>query len=107
MRTAAAKIALQCSGDLRIARVLLAPEQRDRRDDDPVDAIAALDRLLVDEGLLDWVQFRRTADPFDGGDVVTGNRPQRRIARLHGIAVHEHVARPALAFAAAEPRSLE
>src|SRR5437763_669547 len=109
VRAAAAEVAVQGGCNLRVARVLLAPEERDGRDDDAVDAIAALDRLLVDERLLDRMQSSGVgpADPFDGRDVVTGCRPQRRIARRHGIPVEENVARATLAGAAAESRSLE
>jgi len=34
VRAAAAQVAIQSGGDLRIARVALAPEQRHRRDDE-------------------------------------------------------------------------
>src|SRR5215472_18319827 len=107
MRSAAAKIALQRGGDLRVARVLLATEQRDRRDDDPVDAVPALDRLLVDESLLDRMQPRQATDPLDGRDLMSDRGPQRCIAGLDGIAIEKHVARAALSLAAAEARALE
>src|SRR5439155_15983193 len=69
--------------------------------------VAALDRLLVHKRLLDRVESRLAADPFYGGDVVTGDRPKRRVARRHGIAVEEHVACAALRLAAAKPRPFE
>jgi hypothetical protein len=53
---AATEIAIQGVRDLRIARISLALEQGHSRDDDAVDAVPALDRLLVDERLLDRVE---------------------------------------------------
>src|SRR5437016_8207144 len=107
MRAAAAKISIQRGSDLRIARVSLALEQGHGRNDDAVDAVSALDRLLVDKRLLQRMEPRLVADPFDSDDLVTGYRPQRRVARRHGIAVQQHVARAALRLAAAEPRPLQ
>src|SRR2546423_8793944 len=107
MRAAAAKISIQRGSDLRIARVSLALEQGHGRNDDAVDAVSALDRLLVDERLLQRVESRFVADPLDGRDLVTGDRPKRRVARGDGIAVQEHIARAALRFPTAEPRPLQ
>jgi hypothetical protein len=52
---AAAKISIQGGSDLRIAQVALAVEQGHGRNDDAVDAVSALDRLLADKRLLQRV----------------------------------------------------
>ena len=82
-------------------------EQRLRRHHDAVDAVAALRRLLVEERLLQRMRALGRAQPLDRRDRAARRRPERRVARLDGVAVHEHGARAAVAAAAAEARALE
>src|SRR3954465_8946469 len=57
MGAAAAEIAVERRDDLLVARGLFLLQQRVRRHQDAVDAIAALGGLLVDERLLQGVGF--------------------------------------------------
>src|SRR5258706_465193 len=66
MGTAAAEIARQRVLDLVFGRVRICIQQGLRLHDHAVDAIAALDRLLVDESLLQRMRMRRAPEAFEG-----------------------------------------
>src|SRR5262245_39409111 len=64
--TAAAKMDVEFSSDLRVRWRGIAMEQSGRSHDDPGQAIAALPRLLFDEGLLQGMKRCTASKPFDG-----------------------------------------
>ena len=72
------------------------------RHDHAVDAVAALHRLLVDEGLLDFVHFLGRAQTFEGGDRFILRGADGSDAGANGVAVHDDSASSALRQAAAE-----
>ena len=83
-------------------------EEGGRLHDHAVDAVAALHRLLLDEGALHRVQIFRRAQPFQRDDLVAvADRGQRQHARAHGLAVDVHGAGAALREAAAEARPVQ
>jgi hypothetical protein len=66
--------------------------------------IAALRGLLIDEGLLQWMQLVEGAEPLQRGDLVRTEVRDRHHAGAHGRAVDEHRAGAALRTAATEFR---
>jgi hypothetical protein len=68
-------------------------------------AIAALDHLEIEPGLLYLAAGRRGADAFDGGDGAVAHRAHRQHAGAHRLAVDMHRAGSALGNAAAEFRT--
>ena len=62
------------------------------------DAVAALRRLFLDEGVLHRVH----AEPLDRADVAAGQRGERHQAGEHRLAIHHHRAGAALPQPAAE-----
>src|SRR5215510_4127612 len=92
----------QALAHLRLGRLRIALEQVGRRNDHAVGAVAALRGLLVDEGLLQWMQLVEGAEPLQRGDLVLAELRDRHHAGAHGRAVDEHRAGPALRQAAAE-----
>src|SRR5205807_1782863 len=99
---AAAEVFGEGLPDLAIARVGRALEQRLAGHDHAVDAVPALGGLLLDECLLNRVGLLARAEPFERRDAQAGRLGDRHRARAHGLAVHQHGARAALAEAAAE-----
>src|SRR3954447_26417552 len=69
MRAAAAQIVAQCLKHLFFRRLRRSREQRLRRDDHAVEAVAALCGLLGDEGLLHWVGMLARAKTLERHDV--------------------------------------
>src|SRR5688572_24529949 len=82
------------------ARVLV--EERFGGEHHTAQTEAALRGLLVDEGLLNRMQFLRCAETLERGDLGARHRADRRDAGPDGLAVRDHRARAALAEAAAE-----
>src|SRR5262249_34073695 len=79
-----------------------------RLHDHAVDAVAALRRLLLDEGALHWVRPLRRAEAFERDYLLLcGDLRQRRDARAHGLAVDMHGAGAALTKPAAEARAMQ
>src|SRR5260221_13081975 len=74
MGSAAAEIVRQLRFDLLFRRLRVVRQQRGGLHDHAVDAVAALHRLLVDEGLLDGVRTLVRPQPFKGYDLAVGNR---------------------------------
>ena len=92
----------RCEPRLRSAVVRLQ-----RRNDHAAGAIAALRGLLVDEGLLQWMQLVEGAEPLQRGDLVRTevrdqDRAERTAAPLMSTAQAPHCARPQPNFRAIE-----
>src|SRR2546423_10708990 len=68
VRAAAAKVAVQRRLDLFFAGGIILQEKSKSGDHDPVDAVAALRSLLVEESLAQQIELLR----FDGRDVAAG-----------------------------------
>ena len=75
---AAAEIAGERLAHVGFGRLRLAVEQLLGRHDHAVDAVAALRRLLVDEGLLQRVRLLERAEPLERGDLGVAERADRR-----------------------------
>src|SRR3954464_13924263 len=56
--------------DLRLARVGVGVQQRPRRHEHPGRAEAAVQRVLLVEALLDWVELAVDRERLDGADLV-------------------------------------
>src|SRR5215470_13130298 len=65
--SAATQIAGERAANLGFGRLRIALEQVGRRNDHAAGAIAALRGLLVDEGLLQWMQLVERAEPLQRG----------------------------------------
>ncbi len=102
MSTATAKIASQCVFDLHIAGLGVGFEQGSRRHDHAVDAVAALDFLLIYKSLLQLAGLAILAESFQRGDVFACQRADRQQARARGHTIHMHCAGTALAQPAAK-----
>jgi hypothetical protein len=89
VRAAAADIARQGRLDLRVVRIGVLLQQRDRAHDHAGRAVAAL------EG---------SDQSFDGGDGVAGNVGDARLAGPHGLTVEQYGAGAARTLAAARLR---
>src|SRR6185295_12309292 len=107
MRAAAAFEAGERVLDLGIVRLLVLVEQRRRRHDPAIDAVAALRHLLLDIGLLDRMRLLRRAEPGQRHHLAVAHRRHRRDAGAHRLSVHVHGAGAALREAAAEMRIVE
>src|SRR5687767_6758451 len=90
VRAAAAQVGCERLPDLILTRVPVRCEQRGGLHDHAVDAVAALHRLLLDEGLLQRVRPLRGAQPFERDDLLAGGGRDRHAARAHGPAVDVH-----------------
>src|SRR4029077_11183281 len=71
MSAAAAEIISQRLCDLRLRRMWVDVEQRSRRHDHAVEAIAALSGLLDDESRLHWIGMLARAEPFQRRDLAS------------------------------------
>src|SRR6185503_7274829 len=101
---AAAEVAGKRVADGGLVRRGVMREQRGRRDDHAAGAVAALHRVLRDERLLHGVKVVALSQPLDRRDLALDRLPRGHEARRNGSAVHDDVARAALAAAAAEAR---
>src|SRR3990172_8533428 len=87
---AAAEVALEAVPDrVRSAR-LAAVEERDGGEHHPRRAIAALQRVVVVERLLDRVQDAVGGEPFDRRELGPVRLDSEHGAGLHGLAVEQH-----------------
>src|SRR5262245_61590729 len=107
MGAAAALEAGERLPDLRVGRLLGLIEERGRRHDAAVDAVAALRHLLLHVGLLDRMRLLGRAEAGKGDDLAATHRRHRRHAGAHRLAVDVHGASAALRQAAAEMRVVE
>src|SRR5215813_821188 len=105
MRATAAEIILQLGFDLLLGWVRVAPQQRGGLHDHAVDAVPALYRLLLDEGLLYRMRMAVGAEALERDDVAGVDRGERYDARPHRLAIHENRAGSALTQAAAKART--
>ncbi len=81
MGAAAAEVVGERLLDLRLGRLLVVGEERGGLHDHAVDAVAALHRLLLDEGALHRMRLLRRAEAFERHDLLLGGeRRQRRDA---------------------------
>src|SRR6185437_5605394 len=103
---AAAEILGERRFDLAGARPGVLAEKSGRLHDHAVDAIAALHRLLVDEGLLQPMRLLDAAETFERDDFSVADGGYRQLARAHRLAVDDDRAGAALPEAAAEARPM-
>src|SRR5215510_4690738 len=116
IRTASAQMAVHGRANLLDGRLRVFGKQLRPLDDLAVVAVAALQGLFIDHGLLQRMQLRSARKLFllrvPGGqslerrDRFAGDVRERCDARPYFDAVQEHRARAALCEAAAESRSL-
>ncbi len=79
-----------------------AVDQADRGEHHARRAVAALERVLVVERLLDGMQLPVLREALDRGDLGAVGLDTEHRARLHRLAVHEHGAGPARGGVAAD-----
>src|SRR3954453_17590951 len=81
--------AAEISGDglpaLRLARVLVAIEERAARQPPSRRAVAALQAVLLPESFLHGVEFSVLLEPLDGGDLAPVGLHRKERARLHWL----------------------
>jgi hypothetical protein len=106
MRSAAAQIGRELLPDLILGRLWCAREKCGGLHDHAVDAVAALHRLLLDEGALQRVRSRFRAKPFESDD-FTPNRRQGHYARTHRDTVNMDGAGSALTETAPKAWSVQ
>ena len=70
-------------------------------------AIAALERIALDEGGLQRMELPALSQAFNGGDLPPVYEGGERETGFHALAVHQNRARAALAQAAAFLRACE
>src|SRR5262249_47439489 len=107
VRGAAAEIARERLLDFGVGGLGIRVEQRLGADDEAVDAVAALERLLLDERLLQGMRIFRRAEAFERRDRAAADVLHLQRAGAHRLAVDEDGARAALREAAAELRPVE
>src|SRR6266567_9339856 len=107
MSAATAQIGGEAVAHLLLARLRNAVEQLLGAHDHAIDAIAALRRLLLDEGALQRMGFLGGAEAFDRGDVDFADRADRGHARAHRTPADEDRAGAALGKPAAELGAVE
>src|SRR5438876_3842889 len=100
VNSAAADIAFHVKNDIRFAGIRTAFKQRNRGEDHPRRAVAALKCLGLKEGLLHWMQAFASRQPFDSGDFLSWDGTHLRPARTDWRAFNQHCASATLAFAA-------
>ena len=88
MRAAAAQVVVQLVAQLLLGGIGVAAQQGLHRHDHAVEAVAALGRLAVDEGLLRGAGALARAQAFQRGDLAAHGRP-------HGI-TQERAATPSI-----------
>ena len=104
---AAANVAFEGAADLGFARLRRLLEQRDAGENHAGRAVPALQRVGLDEGFLQGMQFAVLRQSLDGGDLFACDGRDGRPARTHRGAVHQNGAGAALPLAAAIFRSGE
>ena len=99
---AAAQVAAHVFADFGVALGVAFLDAGDRRHDLAGRAVAALEGVVIDEGLLHRMQRAvRLGEAFDGGDLLALDARGERQARQHAAAVDQHRAGAALAMVAA------
>src|SRR6266498_3671645 len=87
---AAAQVPLEPEADLLLAGAGAAFDQADRRHDHPWGAVAALQRVVLAEGLLHGVQVAVAGQALDRQDLAAVGLDREHRAGLDGLSVHEH-----------------
>jgi len=82
-------------------------EQRFRRHNPTVQAIAALEGLFFNKRGLDGMRMLRRADAFERGDLFPQHARQRKSAGANGLTVHDYSTGATLAEATTEARIVE
>ena len=108
---------VHCRANLGFCRLWRFRKQLSSLDNHSIETVAALESLLIDQGLLDRVQFRSLRklllrcvpgrDAFESRDRLSGYHGHRRNAgsRLH--AIDQNGARATLSQPAAKSRALK
>src|SRR5215510_4675665 len=105
---AAAEIVGERLANVGVARLAVAREQRHRFHDHAIDAVAALRRLCIDEGLLHRMRPLRRAQALERDDLLCRREArERHLAGAHRLAIDMYRASAALAEPAAEARAPE
>src|SRR6476469_3175513 len=99
---AAADVALQRLLDLVLGRARVLAQQRGRTHEHPGRAVAALESVMLVEGLLQRRQLLALAEPFDGLDARAVRLDGEKHAALDERAVEDHRARAAVASVTAD-----
>src|SRR5262245_45552351 len=107
MRAAAAQVAIERRAHFAFGRPWVLREEPGGADQDAAGAVAALRRLLGEKRILKGMQSTRRSEAFHRNDVLARDRPQRRVARGHGVAVDENEAGSALSATTPEAGALE
>src|ERR1700738_3183380 len=105
VRSATADVAGHGEVDVGVARVRNRDQERGRRHDLARLTVAALRNLEVQPRPLDGAPRWCLPDPLDGGDLLTGHRPDRHDARADRLPVDVYGARTAHGSATAELRA--
>src|SRR5690349_24976210 len=105
MAAAATQVAAERIADLGVGGMRVRREQGGGGHDHAADAVAALPRLLVDEGPLQRMRGLRGAEAFNGHDRLLRRRRDRHDAGSDRDAADMDGAGAALAEAAAELRA--
>src|SRR5947209_4657784 len=90
VRPAAAEVAGKGLAHVGFAWMRLGVEQRLGAHDHAVDAIAALRRLLFDEGALQRMRLLDRTEPFERGDLRIGELSDGGDAGAHRLPVDQH-----------------
>ena len=93
---------LKRAPDIVLGGILISREQRRRTDQHTGEAIAALARLLCQQGSLQRMRIVLRAEPFDGGYVAASHTVERTGTGELGVPVDQDHAAAALLYAAAE-----
>src|SRR5256886_16464475 len=104
---APAKVAFEAPADLVLGRVRVLRQQVGRGHDEPGRAVAALQAVLVPEGLLDRVQLAIFGHALDRRQALALGLDGEHRAALHRLAVDVDRAGAALAGIAADVRACE
>src|SRR5438034_7563447 len=107
MRAAATEVLLERLLDFVVGRLAVLLQKRRGLHDHAVDAITALDRLLIDERLLQRMRTTRRAQAFERDDLLSDGSAYRQDARADRLAVDMDRACAALTETASEARSME
>src|SRR5262249_23211935 len=102
VRTAATKMDVELGSDVCVRRRRIAVEPTCGAHDDAGQTVAALPRLLLDEGLLQRMK-RCTTKPFDCRDSSGFRGRHRRVAGLNTSSIQQNCAASAHALSATEP----